>query len=155
MTYSFFETCSLIWDRLVSFIYRLHHFPWDMLGNLSAKTFWKDELTSFIGGLEVSWSHKSPQEDAQRLLRELGVRWLLPLCPQVLDLFLSKLLFFHELMGSSYCLDLHWPLFLLLLRISKNWQPSLVSIGFLAFLLQSVPYLLLKKKVITNLDSVL
>ena len=155
MTYSFFETCSLIWDRLVSFIYRLHHFPWDMLGNLSAKTFWKDELTSFIGGLEVSWSHKSPQEDAQRLLRELGVRWLLPLCPQVLDLFLSKLLFFHELMGSSYCLDLHWPLFLLLLRISKNWQPSLVSIGFLACLLQSVPYLLLKKKVITNLDSVL
>ena len=58
-------------------------------------------------------------------------------------------------MGSSYYLDLHRPLFLLLLRISKNWQSSLVSIGFLAFLLQSVPYLLLRKKAITNLDSVL
>ena len=75
--------------------------------------------------------------------------------PSPVALFLYELLFFHELMGSSYYLDLHRPLFLLLLRISKNWQSSLVSIGFLAFLLQSVPYLLLRKKAITNLDSVL
>ena len=66
--------------------------------------------------------------------RSQGVKWLLPPAPKSWTSSSLNCCPSPELMASFYCFCLHPLLFLLLLRIPRNQQSSLVSIGFPACL---------------------